>query len=48
MGELLKDLKIPRVGNVETRLCWGKGLNTIVETAKDAITSMMYDNFTKR
>ena len=45
MGELLKDLKIPGVGNIETRLCWGKGLNTIVSTAREAIQTMNHDNF---
>ena len=45
MGELLKGLKIPGVGNIETRLCWGKGLNTIVSTAREAIETMNHDNF---
>ena len=47
MGELLKGLNIPGVGNIETRLCWGKGLNTIVATAKEAIEAMNHDNFIK-
>ena len=47
MGELLKELNIPRVGNIETRLCWGKGLNTIVATAKEAVEAMNHDNFIK-
>ena len=45
MGELLKGLKIPGVGNIKTRLCWGKGLNTIVSTARKAIETMNHDNF---
>ena len=47
MGELLKELNIPGIGNVETRLCWGKGLDTIVRTAKEAIESMNHENFIK-
>lgn len=48
MGDLLKNLEIPGIGSVHTRLRWERGLNTIVQTAKEAIDNIVLDNFYKR
>ena len=47
MGDLLKNLEIPGIGSVHTRLRWERGLNTIVQTAKEAIDNIVLDNFYK-
>ena len=45
MGDLLKNIDMPGIGNVYSRLCWGKGLNTIVQTAREAINHITLENF---
>ena len=45
MGDLLQNIEMPGIGNVYSRLCWGRGLNTIVQTAREAVNQIALDNF---
>ena len=44
-GDLIKNIGIPGIGKVYSRLCWGRGLNTIVNTAREALDEILLENF---